>query len=546
MARDGNGAYSLTPGEPVVTETLISSTTHNTTMADVAAALTQSVSKDGQTTYVANQSMGGFKHTAVAVGTARDQYSAVSQVQDGTLTLIGSVSGTDAITGSLSPAITAYPQGSALILIPQNDNTTAATLSLNGLTAKPLVKGNALPLIATDLRAGVPVVVVYNGTSFTVVSGSSVQDAVFSTLTVSGAATFAGAANMATINGVAPSDFARLSQSNSFLGASQSFGTVALPSAVAQVLSSGSGKATLQVNASGSEAAEFTANFSGATDVYGIVSGHVGIATVGGAPIDIKTAGVINLITTSARVNGSPIWTAANMGSTSGLNADLTDGYHASESAASLTLAARTNAGYLYSTYFNQSSPSTENPSVGAIFVETGNDGFHRKASPAHLISQLSLVTQTAGTLIGRGFQNTAGSGYIQDGVYIGFNNGGGAGSLTRLYGGGSTTSNVTVDASGNLVATGDVSGTSDRRLKDDLVVIDSALEKLCALTGYTYLRTDLNVMQAGLIAQDVQAVLPEAVKEDERKYLNISHGAVLGLIVEAIKELREQVRALS
>ena len=49
MARNGSGTYSLPAGNPVVTGTTISSTTHNNTMNDVASALTQSVSKDGQT-----------------------------------------------------------------------------------------------------------------------------------------------------------------------------------------------------------------------------------------------------------------------------------------------------------------------------------------------------------------------------------------------------------------------------------------------------------------------------------------------------------------
>lgn len=49
MARNGSGTYSLPAGNPVVTGTTISSTTHNTTMSDIATALTGSIAKDGQT-----------------------------------------------------------------------------------------------------------------------------------------------------------------------------------------------------------------------------------------------------------------------------------------------------------------------------------------------------------------------------------------------------------------------------------------------------------------------------------------------------------------
>ena len=58
MARDGSGSYSLPAGNPVVTGTTISSTVQNNTMNDVAAALTQSVSKDGQTTMTGTLNMG--------------------------------------------------------------------------------------------------------------------------------------------------------------------------------------------------------------------------------------------------------------------------------------------------------------------------------------------------------------------------------------------------------------------------------------------------------------------------------------------------------
>lgn len=110
----------------------------------------------------------------------------------------------------------------------------------------------------------------------------------------------------------------------------------------------------------------------------------------------------------------------------------------------------------------------------------------------------------------------------------------------------GAITSNLlTVDSSnGNLVATGNVTAYSDKRLKTDLVKITSALDKVEQLTGYIYTRTDTKARQTGLLSQDVQAVLPEAV-DDTGEYQSLAYGNLLGLIVEAIKELRQEVKAL-
>lgn len=68
--RNGAGTYVLPAGNPVVTNTTISSTWANNTLSDIAGALTQSLSKDGQTVPTANLPMGGFKLINLAAGSA--------------------------------------------------------------------------------------------------------------------------------------------------------------------------------------------------------------------------------------------------------------------------------------------------------------------------------------------------------------------------------------------------------------------------------------------------------------------------------------------
>lgn len=121
---------------------------------------------------------------------------------------------------------------------------------------------------------------------------------------------------------------------------------------------------------------------------------------------------------------------------------------------------------------------------------------------------------------------------------YIHFN-GGSMGFLTSAGGWA-----FRVDDVGNAVATADVIAFSDRRLKKDLLQIQDALSKVEQLTGCTFTRIDTNLRHAGLIAQDVNAVLPEAIT-DVDGYMALSYGSVTGLLVEAIKELSARVEAL-
>jgi hypothetical protein len=68
LARDGSGNYSL-PQAAFVAGTTIESAKVNSNLSDIGSALTQSISKDGQTTYTASQPMGGFKLTGLGAGT---------------------------------------------------------------------------------------------------------------------------------------------------------------------------------------------------------------------------------------------------------------------------------------------------------------------------------------------------------------------------------------------------------------------------------------------------------------------------------------------
>ena len=88
------------------------------------------------------------------------------------------------------------------------------------------------------------------------------------------------------------------------------------------------------------------------------------------------------------------------------------------------------------------------------------------------------------------------------------------------------------------------LNSTSDIRFKSDLQKIDNAVDKLKTISGYTYMLKDHDDRKAGLIAQEVEAVLPEAVKGSEDKKL-LDYQATIALLVEAVKEQSEEIAIL-
>ena len=95
----------------------------------------------------------------------------------------------------------------------------------------------------------------------------------------------------------------------------------------------------------------------------------------------------------------------------------------------------------------------------------------------------------------------------------------------------------------------------SDKRLKTDIVKIDGALDKVAQLNGYTFTYTTDGKKSAGVIAQEVKKVLPSAIVEsklplkmgddDETEYMTVQYDQLMGLMVEAIKELKAEVAEL-
>jgi len=100
-----------------------------------------------------------------------------------------------------------------------------------------------------------------------------------------------------------------------------------------------------------------------------------------------------------------------------------------------------------------------------------------------------------------------------------------------------------TLNVTGNIVATGDVTAFSDRRFKHNVVQIDNALEKVKALRGVSFEKD--NRMSIGVIAQEVEDVIPEVVHTNDEGLKSVAYGNIVGVLIEAIKEQNLKIEEL-
>jgi uncharacterized protein YaiE (UPF0345 family) len=162
----------------------------------MATALTGSVASDGQTTPTANLPMGGFAHTNVGNATVRTMYPSAGQLQDGVITYLTSVSGTNTITAVGAVGMTAYATGQKFTFIAAGANTGACTININSIGAKAITKNGATALTTGDIASGAAVEVFYDGTQFQLVSNAAGTVTYATTAGTAGAIANAGGWNI--------------------------------------------------------------------------------------------------------------------------------------------------------------------------------------------------------------------------------------------------------------------------------------------------------------------------------------------------------------
>lgn len=98
-----------------------------------------------------------------------------------------------------------------------------------------------------------------------------------------------------------------------------------------------------------------------------------------------------------------------------------------------------------------------------------------------------------------------------------------------------------------SVTSYGDVTAYSDIKFKTDVKTIDNALNKVMALRGVNYKRVDVDTdkVKVGVIAQEVEDVLPEVVETNGQGIKSVAYGNIVGLLIEGMKEQQKQIEEL-
>ena len=259
------------------------------------------------------------------------------------------------------------------------------------------------------------------------------------------------------------------------------------------------------------------------------------------------------------------VWHSGNDGSSSGLDADTLDGYHASTTRDSAnTIPIRNSSGYLNLGWINTTSGSTSN-TITKVYATYSNDDYIRYCTPNHLANAMTNVVkvngdQITGTLY-RGSSTTPGEGNTTVGWALGNGTLHTSNSTTPvLFNVNANTVLVSLRRSGTQRGRINVTTTrayfyttSDHRLKENVSLMTDGIERVKRLKPSYFRWIESQESDEGFIAHELAEVCPNAVDgekdavddEGNIKEQAAEYSYVTPLLTAAIKELIQKVETL-
>lgn len=160
------------------------------------------------------------------------------------------------------------------------------------------------------------------------------------------------------------------------------------------------------------------------------------------------------------------------------------------------------------------------------------------------IIISVLLLAGLAGFAIFMSFDRNVEAAYLGSGMPSG------SASQTLRYNGGWEATSALLNNGTDLTASGQITATafvysSDNSLKENVAALNNAVEKVQALEGVSFNWRDSGKAEIGLIAQDVEKVLPELVVTGENDLKAVKYGNLVALLIEAVKEQQAEIDEL-
>ena len=228
--------------------------------------------------------------------------------------------------------------------------------------------------------------------------------------------------------------------------------------------------------------------------------------------------------------------------------------YSVSASASNSTVVQRNSSGYIFANYFNTTANDVSS-GVTKVMVETGNDNYIRHGTAAAVRSFLNVAD--GANNITNNNQLSNGAGYITSVSGQNYNSlsnrptiptnnnqlSNGAGYTTYTSNQATNTNSSVTFAS--IVSSGNVTAYSDLKLKTEIHTIKNPLDMVTKLRGVNYKWLNNGQPDIGVIAQEVEEVIPEIVKETDDGIKTVDYGRMVCVLIESIKELNAKVKIL-
>jgi hypothetical protein len=107
-------------------------------------------------------------------------------------------------------------------------------------------------------------------------------------------------------------------------------------------------------------------------------------------------------------------------------------------------------------------------------------------------------------------------------------------------------TTAITISSSQNTTFAGTITENSSIRYKDNIETVKYGLDKVLQMRGVTYTKKDTGLKELGLIAEEINEILPEVVlKNEEGEPDSVSYGRITAVLIEAIKDLKKEIEEL-